>query len=91
MLKFVKSPRKNKKYRAIYSKGDRVYTTDFGDNRYQHYEDKTGLGLYSHLDHKNETRRRNYRKRHKAIKDKFGRIAKDVKYSPAWFSWNFLW
>lgn len=36
----------------------------FGDVRYQQYEDRTPLKLYSHLDHYDENRRRLYRLRH---------------------------
>lgn len=84
-IKFIKSPLKNKKYRAIV--GEKKI--DFGDKRYQHYKDK--IGMYSSLDHLDKKRRKNYRKRHGVIKLKDGRIAKDVKYTPAWFSWNYLW
>ena len=84
-LIFKKGP-KNKKYSVLFPDGKIV---TFGDKRYQHYRDR--IGLWSNLDHNNKTRRENYRKRHEAVKLKDGRIAKNVKFTPAWFSWNFLW
>lgn len=75
---FKKSTRKNKKYMAILPNGKTVH---FGDNRYEQYTDSTGMGLYSHLDHKDNKRRSNYKKRHK----------KGPKYSASWFAWTYLW
>jgi len=49
----------------------------------EQYKDTTGLGLYSNLDHNDEDRRESFRAR-------FRESAK-VKYSPSWFSYNFLW
>lgn len=82
---FRKSKKKNKKYDAI------LYDTitkkkkivPFGDNRYEQYKDSTGLNLYSNLDHNDPNRRKLYRIRH--YKTHL------IKYSPSWFSWNFLW
>lgn len=54
MIKFIKSPRKNKKYRAILPNNK---TVDFGDSRYQQYKDTTGLGLYTNKDHLDKERR----------------------------------
>lgn len=71
---------KNKKYQAILPDGK---TVQFGDVNYQHYRDK--IGLWSHLDHGDEKRRKNYRARHGAQ----GHYKK--KFSPAWFSWKLLW
>ena len=83
-IRFVKGP-KNYKYTAII--GNRH--VNFGDKRYQHYHDK--IGLYSNLDHNDKQRRANYRKRHSAIRKKDGKRAVDVKYSPAWFAYRYLW
>ena len=93
-IRFVKGPR-NYKYTAIIEKtreqrdnrGDK--RVNFGDKRYEQYHDK--IGLYSKLDHNDKVRRANYRKRHSAIRKKDGRRAIDVKYSPAWFSYHYLW
>lgn len=89
LIGFVKSPKKYKKYRAILNDGTRSKYVDFGDTRYQHYEDK--IGLYSYLDHLDKKRRANYRARHSAILTKDGVPAYKVPYTPAFFSWYYLW
>ena len=76
----------NFKYTAILPDGRRV---SFGDRRYQHYKDR--IGLWKALDHNDRKRRANYRKRHAAIRTNDGRRAIDIKYSPAWFSYRYLW
>jgi len=70
------SNRKNKKYYAIVD-DKKVH---FGDNRYEQYYDK--MHYYSHLNHFNNTRRKNYYSRH-------GRQAKEG--SAKWFSHKILW
>jgi hypothetical protein len=76
----------NKKYKVtIYFKNGTKKTIQFGDKRYQQYKDSTPLKLYKTKDHKDKSRRENYRKRHGA------RGYQKKKYSPAWFSWNYLW
>jgi hypothetical protein len=57
-------------------------TVHFGDNRYQQYTDSTSLKLYSHLDHLDKIRRKNYYARH-------GKKAN--LYSAKWFSHKYLW
>lgn len=82
----------NYKYTAILPDGKRV---NFGARSYQHYKDSVpknrGGGLWSHKDHLDPDRRANYRSRHGGIRKSNGRRAIDVKYSPAWFSYYFLW
>ena len=84
-VKFQRSTQKRKKYDAVlYNKKARTYKTiPFGDRAYRHFEDKTGLGLYSHLDTHNNNRRRLYRLRH-AGED-------DNKFSSGWFALKYLW
>ena len=84
-IKFKKSHKKNKKYDAIlYNNKTKKYKiVSFGDLRYQHYKDVTGLGIYIHLNHYDNKRRILYRKRHYKTHFK--------KYSPSWFSWFYLW
>lgn len=77
---FRKSKKKNKKYDAILSNGKIV---SFGDSRYEQYRDSTGLQLYTHKVHLDNARRLAFRKR-------FAKAAKN-KYSPAWFSYYYLW
>ena len=92
MINFYPSNRRNKKYHAIVRlKNGEILNVHFGDKRYQHYKDTTPLKLYSQLDHLDKARRVNYKKRHKKIKNKDNKPSYKVKYSPAWFSWNYLW
>ena len=80
------------KYKAYVLKdnGERLIV-DFGDKHYSQYKDQTPLQLYKDLNHLDEKRRLRYRKRHGGIYTKDGVLAYKVKYSPAWFSWHFLW
>ena len=80
------------KYTAVLSSGKRVY---FGDRRYEHYKDSVpkslGGGRWSHLDHRDPERRRRYRARHAGVKTKNGRAAYKIQFTPAWFSYYYLW
>jgi mRNA degradation ribonuclease J1/J2 len=87
-IKFEKSNKKNKKYKATTPDGKVVH---FGDKRYQHYQDKTPLGLYGHLNHGDEVRRKKYKARHEKILLKDGTPAYQKKYTPSWFSYKYLW
>jgi hypothetical protein len=85
-IEFRKSKAKHKMYAAILQnkKTGRTHTVNFGDKRYQNYQDKTGLNLYPHLIHGDPERRKRYRQRHK----------KDLRagyYSAGRFSWKILW
>ena len=85
-IRFQKSRAKNKKYAAIlqHKSTGRNVIVNFGDTRYQQYKDTTGLRLYTNLDHNDKKRRSSYRSRHK--------IHVNVGYySPAYFSYNYLW
>jgi hypothetical protein len=81
-----------KKYKAILPNGKSVM---FGARDYQQYKDSVpeaqGGGKWSHLDHKDEKRLKNYQARHGGVLTKEGKKAISVKYSPAWFSYYFLW
>ena len=85
-VKFQKSKVKNKKYAAILKNKQtgRTVIVNFGDTRYEQYEDSTGLGLYEHLDHNDKKRRSSYISRHKIH-------LRPGYYSPAFFSYNYLW
>ena len=83
---FEMSVHRHKKYDAILrnKKSGRSVRVPFGDASYAQYKDKTGLGLYSHMNHGDPKRRARYRQRHK----------NDVKpgfYSPGYMSWFYLW
>ena len=82
---YVKSPRKNKKLRTVVN----GVNVDFGDVRYQHFKDKTGI--WSSLDHGDEKRRKKYLTRTSGIKDGQGKLTKDDPMSPNWHSRKILW
>lgn len=82
------SDRPDKKYMAVFENGKKIH---FGSRLYSQYKDQTPLKAYSHLDHNDTNRRAKYRARHEKIKTKDGRNAYQVKYSPSWFSYRFLW
>lgn len=90
-IKFVKGPGK-KKYTALLPNGKKVH---FGHRDYQQYKDsvpkRLGGGQWSHKDHRDPDRRKNYRKRHEGMRCKDGTKCITRKYSPAWFSYYFLW
>jgi hypothetical protein len=85
LINFRKSNTKNKKYDAILMdmKTNKLKYVPFGDVRYQQYKDITPLKLYKHLDHNNDVRRNNYRKRHDGEQKN--------KYSSGYFSYYYLW
>lgn len=80
------------KYVAVLKNGQRVR---FGHRDYEHYKDTVprakGGGKWAHRNHLDTARRDAYRSRHQGVRNRFGRPAYLVKYSPAWFSWNYLW
>ena len=85
-VKFVKSHIAGKKYDAVLvnKKTGRLSMIPFGDSAYEQFKDKTGLGIYSHLDHGDQKRKKAYVTRH----------AKDIKpsnYSAGYFSMQYLW
>lgn len=86
-----KSPKRGKKYRAEFRdpKTKRMRKVDFGATKYEHYYDR--IGLFSHKDHCDLERRRNYRQRHMGIKKKNGRVAAKTPGTPAYFSMKYLW
>ncbi len=80
------------KYTAVLTDGKKV---SFGHRDYQQYKDSVpvslGGGLWSHLDHGDPVRRDSYRKRHSALVCKNGEQCISIKYTPAWFSYYYLW
>lgn len=79
-----KSTRPGKKYMAKVGNS----WVHFGALGYQHYYDK--IGLFREFDHLDKKRRKRYRDRHRKIMID-STPAYQVKYSPAWFSWHYLW
>jgi hypothetical protein len=92
LIRFTIPKTGNKKYKAeVFDlSGFRIVTAQFGDRRgYSQYKDR--IGYYSDLDHNDKKRLQRYRKRHEAILTKEGIPAYKVEFSPAWFSYNYLW
>ena len=87
-LKFEKSKSKNKKYLVILPNEKKI---NFGDKRYEQFKDTTPLKLYSNLDHNDKKRQINYCKRSAGIKNKKGKLTKDIKTSANFFSRIYLW
>lgn len=89
--KFTKGPGKYK-YTAHLKDGTKV---NFGHKDYQQYKDSVpvskGGGLWNHKNHGDSKRRENYRKRHEGVRTKSGKHAYQIKYSPSWFSYHYLW
>lgn len=85
---FEVSTRLHKKYSVITPRGRKIH---FGDNRYEHYYDRTPLPAWSHLDHKDTRRRAAYRSRHGGVRLGNGRPAYLDPESPAYYSWHYLW
>ena len=63
-VNITKSNKEFKKLRAQFKNPDsgQMNTIHFGDNRYSHYKDKTGI--WKHKDTNDPVRRRLYRERH---------------------------
>lgn len=80
---------KHKYYAITFDKSNVEKKIYFGALPYEHFYDK--LGFYKDLNHGDEDRRKAYRSRHGAIKNKDGTLAYKVKGSPAYFSWHILW
>ena len=77
----------NKKYKVVLydNNKNKIKTVQFGAVGYEQYKDSTPLKLYSRDNHGDKQRRTSYRKRHGA------QNFHNTKYTPAWFSWNYLW
>jgi hypothetical protein len=62
----------------------------FGDNRYEHYYDKTGL-LDKALNHGDDLRRKRYLQRATKIKDKEGNYTVNDKNSANYWAVRVIW
>lgn len=89
-VKFEKSDRKGKKYNAVLENREtkRQVKVPFGDSNLPQYKDSTGLGLYSKKDTLDKNKRKQFRARFSALKQK-----SDFKnyYSSMYYSWFKLW
>lgn len=82
---YEKSTRKDKKLMVIVN-GKKIH---FGNPNYQHYKDKTGL--WKELDHLDKKRRKNYLSRSGGIRNKEGKLTKDIESSPNYHAIRILW
>ena len=84
-------PNNKKKYRVdiFDDKLQKIKTVYFGAKNYEQYFDK--IGYYTDLNHGDNKRRLNYRRRHGKILNKDGKPSYTIQFTPAWFSWNILW
>lgn len=82
---YEKSTAKNKKLMTVVD-GKKI---NFGDSRYGHYKDRTGI--WKDKDTLDKKKRENYRKRHGNIKLKDGSLAINNPKSPAYHSYRILW
>ena len=80
------SDKSNKKLYTIVE-GKKIY---FGDTRYSHYKDKTGLLPKSH-NHLDENRMTSYIARASKIKDKSGALTANDPSSANWHALRILW
>jgi hypothetical protein len=81
-----------KKYRVVITApSGTTRTVQFGDKAFSQYRDSTPLGLYAYRDHLDPARRADFQRRHRGVLTKDGRAAYKVRFSPAWFSWHYLW
>lgn len=85
-IQFQKSKKKDKMYDAVIQKkpSGKISYVSFGYNKMGNYHDKTGLNLYPNLIHGDKKRRKAFRSRMKGF-------LRDGYYSPAFFSYYYLW
>ena len=82
---YFKSDKKDKKLMTEVN-GKKVH---FGSSKMEHFKDKTGI--WSHKDHSDKVRRKNYLTRSAGIKKKDGTLTKDDPSSPNYHSRKILW
>lgn len=88
-IEFKLSTRTNHKYMAKPLKDNDGLYVHFGHKSYGQFADK--VGYYANKDHHSKNRRKLYRLRHRAILASNGKPAYTIKYTPAWYSWHYLW
>jgi len=81
---YEKSDKKNKKLKVVVNNK----IIHFGDIRYQHFKDKTGI--HKNLDHGDKDRRKNYLNRSSFQKNKDG-LTKDNPSSANYHARRILW
>ncbi len=88
MVEIKKSTRSGKKYMSKTPSGKWVH---WGDTKYEHYKDSTGVGAWSKLDHNDKERRKQYRARHEKVMTKEGTPAYKDKEQASYYAYHFLW
>lgn len=68
----------DKKYAITVKYNGVTKTVHYGNNNYQHFEDRTPVKAYSYMDHHDEGRRRSYLARSSKITNKSGYAANDT-------------
>lgn len=98
IVKFTKSPRRFKKYRAYLKnyKTKKERHIDFGDNRYQQYKDRTPLKLYKSGNHNDRSRMGRYFTRHSGTSNRkkaiqLEKTKSNHMYNAKILSHMFLW
>jgi len=82
---YLKSNKQNKK--LMVNINDKW--VHFGDTRYQHYKDRSGI--WSKMDHKDDERRKKYLARATKIKNKNGDLTANDPSSPNYHAIRILW
>ena len=90
VLDIKRSSLANKKYAITISYNGQTSTVNYGDKRYQQYEDRTPLGIYHNLDHHDDNRRNSYLARASKIKNHQG-LAVNDPFSPDRYALITLW
>jgi len=83
---YERSDKKNKKLKVKVGKK----TIHFGDIRYEHFKDATGI-LPKKLNHGDKDRRKNYLNRAGGIRNKEGKLTSQDPNSPNYHAIRILW
>ena len=89
LYKPFKSPLAGKKYAVYVMRGGKKVLIHFGDSSMEHFKDK--LGVWSHLDHNDKQRRKNYRNRSGGIRNKSGELTANNKNYANYWARRILW
>ena len=87
MPQILVSTKSDKKYMVKTPSGRWVH---FGQKNYSHYFD-SALGVYSHLNHLDNIRRKHYLARAKRIKDKHNKLTWNNPESANYYAIKYLW
>ena len=85
------STRHDKKYMMRVHYAGREHLIHFGNPNYEHYKDRSPLGIWSDKNHGDHSRRLNYLSRATAIRDGQGKLAVNDPFSPNRYAVIVLW